>query len=59
MNLKAEAFELLEVAYQERVSLLIFLNAMPTFGNIRSDPRFPDLLRRMGLPQVPLPTQAS
>jgi len=47
---KDEAFELLERAYQERVSLMIFLGVYPTFGNIRSDPRFADLLRRMGLP---------
>jgi eukaryotic-like serine/threonine-protein kinase len=52
MDMKTEAFEFLEVAYQERVSLLIYLNVMPTFDNIRSDSRFADLLRRMGLPQL-------
>jgi non-specific serine/threonine protein kinase len=51
-----EAFEFLEAAYRERVYPLIFLGAFPTFDNIRSDPRFTDLLRRMGLPQVRLPT---
>jgi tetratricopeptide (TPR) repeat protein len=50
MDMKTEAFEFLEVAYQERVSLLIYLNVMPAFDNIRSDSRFADLLRRMGLP---------
>jgi tetratricopeptide (TPR) repeat protein len=59
MDLKTEALELLEVAYQERVSLLIYLNVMPTFGNIRSDPRYTDLLRRIGLPQISLPTSPS
>ena len=47
---KDEAFELLEEAYQQRVSMLVFLAVMPTFGNIRTDPRYVDLLRRMGLP---------
>ena len=51
---KGEAFEFLEEAYQQRVSLLVFLGVRPTFDNICSDPRFADLLRRMGLPRVPL-----
>ena len=55
MGQKTEAFELLEVAYQERVSWLVFLGAYRSFGNIRSDPRYADLLRRMGLPQPTLP----
>jgi hypothetical protein len=48
---KDAAFEFLEAAYQERASLLIYLGVRPTFDNIRSDPRFADVLRRMGLPQ--------
>jgi hypothetical protein len=56
MGEKSEAFEFLEVAYQERVSPLIYLNVMPTFDNIRSDLRFADLLRRIGLPQASVPT---
>jgi TolB-like protein/Flp pilus assembly protein TadD len=52
---KDKAFQFLEAAYQERVSLLIYLGVKPTFNNIRSDPRFADLLQRMGLPHVPLP----
>lgn len=55
---KDDAFDFLEAAYKERASLLIFLGVRPTFDNIRSDPRFADLLRRMGLPQVPFPNQA-
>lgn len=51
---KDEAFEFLETAYQQRVSFLVFIAVRPTFDNLRSDPRFADLLRRMGLPQVPL-----
>ena len=52
---KKEAFELLESAYQERVPWLIYLGVNPLFENIRSDPRYLDLLDRMGLPQVALP----
>src|SRR5258706_15171881 len=49
---KDEAFEFLEAAYKERVSLLIFLGVRPAFDNIRSDPRYADLQQRMGLPQL-------
>jgi len=50
MGEKTHAFEFLEVAYQERVSWLVFLGAYPSFRNIRTDPRYADLLGRMGLP---------
>jgi tetratricopeptide (TPR) repeat protein len=53
---KDEAFAFLEAAYQERAGWLIFLGIRPTFDNIRSDPRFADLLRRIGLPQTSVPT---
>jgi serine/threonine protein kinase/tetratricopeptide (TPR) repeat protein len=56
---KDEAFELLEAAYKERVSLLMFLGNIPAFDNIRSDPRYADLLRWMGLPQIQSPTSPS
>ena len=50
MGQKTECFEFLEVAYQERGSWLVFLGAYPNLSNIRIDPRYADLLRRMGLP---------
>jgi TolB-like protein len=50
MGQKTGAFDFLEVAYQERGSWLVFLGAYPSFNNIRTDPRYADLLRRMGLP---------
>ena len=47
---KDEAFRFLEAAYQDGASPLIYLDVRPTFNNIRYDPRFADLRRRIGLP---------
>jgi len=55
MGMKTETFELLEVAYQERASWLVLLAVYRNLSNIRTDPRYADLLRRMGLPEGPLP----
>ncbi len=46
-----KAFEFLEKDYEERNSDLLWLKADPVWDNIRSDPRFADLIRRVGLPQ--------
>ncbi len=48
---KDEAFLWLEHAYAERDNWLSFLKVDPRFDTLRSDPRFQDLLRRIGLPQ--------
>jgi tetratricopeptide (TPR) repeat protein len=49
---KDKAFEFLEKAYQERSpDIPYFLKADLRIDNLRSDPRFRDLLRRVGLPQ--------
>jgi TolB-like protein/Tfp pilus assembly protein PilF len=45
-----EAFDWLEQAYQERSFALPFLNVNPRLASLHSDPRFHDLLRRVGLP---------
>jgi TolB-like protein/Tfp pilus assembly protein PilF len=47
---KDSAFAALEKAFATR-SQLVFVKPGPAYDNIRSDPRFADLLRRMGLPQ--------
>lgn len=44
-----EAFKWLDKAYEERFGWLIFLNVDPKLDNLRSDPRFTDLLRRLNL----------
>ncbi len=47
---KDQAFAWLEKAYQEKSNYVVFLKVFPILDTIRSDPRFPDLVRRIGLP---------
>jgi DNA-binding winged helix-turn-helix (wHTH) protein/TolB-like protein/Tfp pilus assembly protein PilF len=44
------AFEILERAYRSRDFYLVFLNADPGFDSLRSDPRFAELVHRIGIP---------
>jgi eukaryotic-like serine/threonine-protein kinase len=48
---KDRAFSLLEKAYGEKSGFLPVIKTAPTFDSLRSDPRYADLLKRMGLPQ--------
>jgi eukaryotic-like serine/threonine-protein kinase len=48
---KDEVFRLLEKGYQQRAAGILYLAVDPFWDGMRSDPRFTDLLRRMGLPQ--------
>lgn len=47
LNHKDRAFKALEKAYQEQHGMY-YLKVEPEFDNLRSDPRFADLLRRAG-----------
>ena len=46
-----QAFHYFEKAFEDRYFIMIWINSDPRLDNLRSDPRFADLLRRIGLPQ--------
>jgi len=46
---REQAFVWLESAYQEQSNILQFLKVQPFFDPLRDDPRFKDLVRRVGL----------
>jgi TolB-like protein/DNA-binding winged helix-turn-helix (wHTH) protein/Tfp pilus assembly protein PilF len=48
---KTAAFRQLEMGYQQRSGSLILLGVQPEFRVLRTDPRYADLMRRVGLPQ--------
>ncbi len=50
LDQKDRAFAALEKAYQERSDFLLYLNVEDSMASLRSDPRFQDLQRRIGLP---------
>ena len=47
---RSKAFEILERAFADQDDELIFCLRYPAFDSLRSDPRFIDLMRRLGLP---------
>jgi adenylate cyclase len=47
-----KAFEWLNTAYRDHDFLLTELNTAFELDNLRSDPRFPELVRKVGLPKV-------
>ncbi|HEV2234895.1 MAG TPA: protein kinase [Terriglobia bacterium] len=46
---KDQAIELLEKAYQDRSDYLVYIQREPGFDRLRAEPRFQDLVRRIGL----------
>ncbi|MCI0446678.1 tetratricopeptide repeat protein [bacterium] len=51
MGEKDRAFEWLEKGYQEHSLRMEYLKVTPQFDSLGDDPRFKDLVRRVGLPQ--------
>ena len=47
---KDRVFEWLEKAYQERNADLVHIRGDPRLSTLQSDPRFQDLIKRIGLP---------
>ena len=47
---KDNAFRLLEVAYEQRIPSMVNLKVDPMLDDLRPDPRFQELLRRVGFP---------
>lgn len=51
MNEREKALVLLQKAYQEHSNALTVLKVDPAYDSLRSDPRFQELLGRVGLVQ--------
>jgi TolB-like protein/Tfp pilus assembly protein PilF len=49
---REQVFAWLEQAYKEQSNILQYLKVHPIFDPVRNDPRFPDLVRRVGLSKV-------
>jgi hypothetical protein len=50
LNDKEQTYRWLEIAYRDRAVWMSYLAVDPLFDSIRSEERFRDLLRRVGLP---------
>jgi TolB-like protein/Tfp pilus assembly protein PilF len=55
MGDKEDAFQWLDKAYAERSEYLVYLPTEPMADPLRGDPRFDDLLKRLGLATVKIP----
>jgi tetratricopeptide (TPR) repeat protein len=51
LGAKDQSFEWLQTAYEKRSPGVVYLKCETEFNPLHSDPRYADLLRRMGLPQ--------
>jgi TolB-like protein/Tfp pilus assembly protein PilF len=50
---KDQAFAALDEAYRQRSHWLVWLKLDPRWAQLRTDPRFAELVRRIGLPRAP------
>jgi DUF438 domain-containing protein len=48
---KDQAFAWLEKDFQARSGAIVYITYFPVYDTLRDDPRYADLLRRMGLTQ--------
>ena len=48
-----QSFQWLERAYEEHSFHLVYLKVWPQFNRVRNDPRFQDLMQRLGLSHIP------
>ena len=48
---KQQALDWLEKSYENREDTMLWLNSDPSWDDLRSEPRFQDLVRRVGLSQ--------
>jgi tetratricopeptide (TPR) repeat protein len=53
---KEATLDWLEKAYEERGAWMIFLNVHPYFDFLRAEPRFQNLLKKIGLPEAKIST---
>jgi len=51
LNERDQAFELLNRLFDARSGLIVFFKVYPSFDNLRPDPRYGELSRRIGLPE--------
>ncbi len=51
LNERDKTFVWLERAYEQRSPRMVFLKVEPKWNNLRSDPRFAELMRKVGFPQ--------
>ena len=49
LGLRQQALALLEQAYVQHSSMMVWLKVDPRFDSIRDEPQFQDLMRRVGL----------
>ena len=48
---KDKAFEALNTLYEERAASVVYISALPGFDNLRGDPRYKELMKKVGLPE--------